>query len=147
MTIGTLDGANIEIRDRVGDDNFFLFGMNADEVGEARQSYDPNAIIAADEDISRVMNLLEGGRFNPSEPGIFDMLFAGLRTPHDPWLSIADFRSFIDAQQQVNDAYADQDLWTTMSIRNTAASGWFSSDRTIQQYADEIWKVQSLEQS
>ncbi len=145
LTIGTLDGANIEIRERVGDDNFFLFGLDAAEVVETRQTYDPNAIIAADEDISRVMHLLEGGQFNPHEPGIFDMLFAGLRNPHDPWLSIADFRSFIDAQQRVNDAYADQDHWTTMSIRNTATSGWFSSDRTIQQYADEIWKVQSLE--
>lgn len=144
LTIGTLDGANIEIREQVGPENFFLFGLTAEEVIETRKAYDPNAMIAADEDIQRVMNLLEGGHFNPTEPGIFSILTAGLRNPHDPWLSIADLRSFIDAQKQVNEAYLDQDNWIRMSILNTAASGWFSSDRTIQQYADEIWDVTPL---
>lgn len=145
LTIGTLDGANIEIRDQVGDENFFLFGQTAEEVRETRKNYDPNSIISNDDDISRVMTLLESGHFNTAEPGIFSVLSAGLRNPHDPWVTIADVRSYIDTQQQVNDAYRDQDNWNRMSILNTAASGWFSSDRTIQQYADEIWNVKPLD--
>jgi len=144
LTIGTLDGANIEIRHHVGDENFFLFGLTAEEVAETRQSYDPNAIIAQDEDIQRVMHLLEGGHFNPAEPGIFSMLTSGLRNPHDPWLTIADLRSYIDSQEAVAQAYRDCEKWNRMSILNTAASGWFSSDRTIQQYADEIWNVKPV---
>lgn len=144
LTIGTLDGANIEIRDQVGDENFFLFGQTAAEVAMTRQNYDPNRIIQEDEDIQRIMSLLEGGHFNQAEPGIFSILTAGLRNPHDAWLTIGDLRSYIDAQQQVNDAYKDQDQWNRMSILNTAASGWFSSDRTIQQYADEIWHVKPV---
>ncbi|MEI6541448.1 MAG: glycogen/starch/alpha-glucan phosphorylase, partial [Planctomycetota bacterium] len=144
LTIGTLDGANIEIREQVGDENFFLFGLTADEVAQKRQGYDPNFIIAQDEDIQRVMNLLEGGHFNRSEPGIFNLLTSGLRSGYDPWLTIADFRSYIDAQREVNEAYKNQSEWNRMSILNTASSGWFSSDRTIQQYADEIWKVKSV---
>jgi glycogen phosphorylase len=144
LTIGTLDGANIEIREKAGEENFFLFGMDAAEVVEARKSYDPNSIIAGDPDIRRVMELLEGGQFNTSEPGIFDILISGLRSSHDQWLSIADFRSFIDAQRRVNVAYQDQEAWNRMSIINTASSGWFSSDRTIEQYAKEIWNVKPV---
>ncbi len=144
ITIGTLDGANIEIREQAGAENFFLFGMDANEVEVTKRTYDPNTIIAADPDIRRVMELLESGFFNPNEPGIFDLLTAGLRSPYDQWLSIGDFRSFIDAQRRVNDAYRNQDQWNRMSIINSAQSGWFSSDRTIQQYADEIWKVSAL---
>ncbi|MCC9603083.1 glycogen/starch/alpha-glucan phosphorylase [Stieleria sp. JC731] len=144
LTIGTLDGANIEIREKAGEENFFLFGMNASEVGETRKSYDPNAIINGDEDIRRLMELLEGGHFNPSEPGIFGELIGGLRNPGDQWLTIADLRSFIDAQSQVAGTYKNPTQWDRMSILNTANSGWFSSDRTIQQYADDIWKVSAV---
>ena len=147
LTIGTLDGANIEIRDAVGEDNFFLFGLTAEEVGTARANYRPDEIISADPDIQRVMNLLESGHFNRTEPGIFSMLTGGLRNPHDQWLTIADFRSFIDAQKQVNDAYRNQKEWNRMSILNTANSGWFSSDRTISQYAQEIWNVNAVPKS
>jgi glycogen phosphorylase len=145
ITIGTLDGANIEIREKAGAENFFLFGMDASEVEKCRPSYDPNAIIANDPDIQRVMDLVEGGHFNQSEPGIFNLLTSGLRSPHDQWLSIGDFRSFIDAQALAGQVYANQVKWNRMSILNTANSGWFSSDRTIQQYADEIWKVKPLQ--
>ncbi|MCH2202076.1 MAG: glycogen/starch/alpha-glucan phosphorylase [Fuerstiella sp.] len=144
LTIGTLDGANIEIRDQVGEENFFLFGMTAGEIAETRQTYDPNSLIAEDEEILRVMNLLESGHFNASEPGIFDILTAGLRSAEDQWLTIADLRSYIDAQRDVNKSYQDPNNWNRMSIMNTAASGWFSSDRTIQQYAEEIWNVKSV---
>ena len=145
ITIGTLDGANIEIREKAGAENFFLFGLDAPEVVEAKIAYDPNAIIAADEDIARVMSMLESGKFCQNEPGIFNVLTAGLRNPQDQWLTIADLRSYIDTQQAVANAYRDHERWDRMSIANTANSGWFSSDRTIQQYADEIWKVQPIE--
>lgn len=145
LTIGTLDGANIEIRDNAGEENFFLFGLDAPQVVKTRKSYDPNAIIAADEEIHRVMSMLESGLFNQTEPGIFEVLIAGLRNPHDQWVSIADLRSYIDAQREVAAAYVDHEKWDQMSILNTARSGWFSSDRTIGQYADEIWKVEALQ--
>jgi len=145
LTIGTLDGANIEIRENAGAENFFLFGLDAAGVQTTKQDYRPNEIIAADPDISRIMQLLEGGHFNASEPGLFDVLTAGLRGQHDPWVTIADLRSYIDAQQEVNEAYKDQQGWTEKSIINTASSGWFSSDRTIGEYAAEIWNVKPLD--
>lgn len=144
LTIGTLDGANIEIREKAGDENFFLFGLDENQVKETKKAYNPNDIIAGDEDIRRVMETLEQGTFNRDEPGLFDVLTSGLRDPHDQWVTIADMRSFIDAQKEVNATYRDQDKWNRMSILNTANSGWFSSDRTIQQYADEIWKVKPI---
>ena len=144
LTIGTLDGANIEIRDNAGADNFFLFGLDAAGVQATKKNYRPNEIIAADEDITGIMHLLEGGHFNSDEPGLFELLTAGLRNPHDPWVTIADLRSYIDTQQEVNEAYKDQQKWTEKSIINTASSGWFSSDRTIGEYASDIWKVQPL---
>lgn len=144
LTIGTLDGANIEIREKAGAENFFLFGLDAKAVVETRMTYDPNFIIAADDDIRRVMELVEGGHFNRREPGLFDLLTAGLRSPHDQWVTIADFRSYIDAQAVAAATYVDQDRWNRMSILNSANSGWFSSDRTIQQYADEIWGVRPM---
>ncbi|MCD0463632.1 glycogen/starch/alpha-glucan phosphorylase [Roseiconus lacunae] len=144
LTIGTLDGANIEIREKAGEENFFLFGLDAKEVAETRKHYDPNAIINSDDDIRRIMELLEGGRFNENEPGIFGELIGGLRNPGDQWLSIADLRSFIDSQAQVAGIYMNPEQWDRMSILNTANSGWFSSDRTIQQYADDIWNVGAI---
>jgi starch phosphorylase len=144
LTIGTLDGANIEIRENAGEENFFLFGLDAHEVVETKKNYRPNEIIAADPDIASVMNLLESGRFNPTNPGLFDLLTGGLRSPHDPWLTIADLRSYINAQIEVAKVYKDPVRWNEMSILNTAGSGWFSSDRTIQQYAQDIWDVRAL---
>lgn len=144
LTIGTLDGANIEIREKAGAENFFLFGLDENQVNATKQAYNPNEIIAGDEDIRRVMEMLEQGTFNRDEPGLFDVLTSGLRSPHDQWVTIADLRSFIDAQVEVNNTYRDQEKWNRMSILNTANSGWFSSDRTIQQYADEIWKVKPI---
>ena len=144
LTIGTLDGANIEIREKAGAENFFLFGLDAAQVQQTRLNYDPNRIIAEDKDIRRVMELLESGRFNSSEPGIFDILIAGLRNPHDQWLTIADMRSYIDAQQAVDRQYQDPEGWNRKSILNSANSGYFSSDRTIGQYAKEIWNVHPI---
>lgn len=139
VTIGTLDGANIEIREAVGADNFFLFGMDAREVVEARQDYHPDAIIEGDPDLARVMQLLESGHFNLLEPGIFDDIIGAVRSPHDLWMTAADFRSFIDAQARVCEAWLDPERWQRLCILNTAASGRFSSDRTIGDYGRDIW--------
>lgn len=144
LTIGTLDGANIEIREQVGNENFFLFGMNASQVAETKMNYNPNEIISTDEEIGRILQLLESGHFNRNEPGVFDILTAGLRNRHDQWLTIGDLRSYIDVQRTVNEAYRNQDNWNRMSIINTGSSGKFSSDRTIGEYAKEIWKIGCL---
>ena len=139
VTIGTLDGANIEIRDTVGESNFFLFGLDADQVQSQRGQTDPGALIAADTAFSRVMQLLESGHFNMLEPGLFRTVIDSIRDPYDPWMTAADFRSYIDAQLAVDAAFADSEGWTRKCIANTSASGYFSSDRTIRDYADEIW--------
>ncbi len=144
ITIGTLDGANIEIREAVGDDNFLLFGLTAEEVQARRQSYDPSQLIDQDDDLYRVMNLLGCGHFNRFEPGLFDSLIASLTNPHDPWLVLADFRSYVDAQRQAARAYQDIERWTRMSVLNTAASGRFSTDRTMREYNDEIWRLEAV---
>lgn len=145
LTIGTLDGANVEIRDAVGADNFFLFGLNVDQIGELRGHYDPQAIIAADEDFSRVMQLLESGHFNRFEPGVFDAAIQSIREPADLWMTAGDFRSFIDAQERAGEAYRDTRHWTRISILNSAASGRFSTDRTMREYNDDIWKLDPIQ--
>lgn len=141
ITIGTLDGANIEIREEVGDDNFFLFGLTENEVEDLRHHYDPVGMIYQDEDLQRVMNLLECGHFNQFEHGMFDCIIDSIKSPNDPWMTIADFRSFVNAQKQVETAFQNKERWTRMSILNTANSGKFSTDRTIAEYNDEIWKL------
>jgi len=144
VTIGTLDGANIEIREEVGDDNFFVFGLTAQEVEQQRGSYNPGAVIAADTDLDRVMQLLTSGHFNMFEAGIFDPIIAAIKNPHDPWLVAADFRGFVDAQQRAAEAYLDRESWTRMSIVNSAKSGKFSTDRTINEYNNGIWHLKSV---
>jgi len=141
LTIGTLDGANIEIREEVGDENFFLFGLTEDQVEQLRHHYDPMAIINDNEGLKRVMYLLECGHFNQFEPGIFDTVIDSLKSPSDPWMTIADFASFIDAQKRVEHAYKDKDRWIKMSILNCANSGKFSTDRTINEYNQDIWHL------
>ncbi|MFI3219130.1 MAG: glycogen/starch/alpha-glucan phosphorylase, partial [Methylococcales bacterium] len=141
ITIGTLDGANIEIREEVGDDNFFLFGLTEEQIVARRNHYDPLAIIDMDDDLQRVIHLIESSHFNQFEPHIFDDLINSIKCPHDPWMTIADFRSYVDAQKRVEDAYRDKDHWTRMSILNCANSGKFSTDRTINEYNNDIWKL------
>ncbi len=141
VTIGTLDGANVEIREEVGDENFFLFGLTEEEVTEMREHYNPMAIIDADEDLKKVIDLINCGHFNRFEAGIFDDIIHSLASPDDPWMTVADFRSFIDAQRRVEIAYQDTERWTKMSILNCAASGKFSTDRTITDYNNDIWKL------
>jgi len=144
ITIGTLDGANVEIREAVGEENFFLFGNTVEEIESLRGHYDPAAIISGDQDFRRVMHLLESGHFNRFEPGILDAVTQSIREPADIWMTAADFRSFIDAQNEAGKAYQDTARWTRMSILNTACSGRFSTDRTMRDYNEDIWKLEAI---
>jgi starch phosphorylase len=141
ITIGTMDGANIEILEEVGEENFFLFGLSAEQVAETRSNYRPWDIIAADEDLNAVMQLLKSGHFNQFEKNLFDGIINSITSAHDPWLTAADFRSFVDTQERVASTYRDQERWTRMSILNTANSGKFSTDRTMLDYNSEIWHL------
>jgi starch phosphorylase len=141
ITIGTRDGANIEILEQVGDENFFVFGLDAQQVAALRGRYEPRAFIDADARLAQVMELLRSGHFNQFEPGIFDPLIDALHSRDDPWMTAADFSSFVDAQVCAAAAYRDRPRWLRMSILNTASSGHFSSDRTIDEYNREIWKL------
>ncbi|MGB5439200.1 MAG: glycogen/starch/alpha-glucan phosphorylase [Gammaproteobacteria bacterium] len=141
ITIGTLDGANIEILEEVGNENFFLFGLNAEQVAETRGNYRPWDIIAADEDLNAVMQLLKCGYFNQFEENQFDNIIDSITSAHDPWMTAADFRSFVDTQERVATAYHDKPRWTRMSILNTANSGKFSTDRTMLEYNSDIWHL------
>jgi len=147
LTIGTLDGANIEIREEVGEENFFLFGLTAQEVENTREHYDPRAIIHADENLSRVMGLLESGHFNQDEPGIFNPIIESIGAAWDPWMTAADFPAYVEAQNRAAAAFQDEEHWTRMSILNTAAAGKFSSDRTIEEYNRDIWKLEPVKGS
>jgi starch phosphorylase len=140
-TIGTYDGANIEILDAVGEDNFFLFGLHADEVEALRGHYRPQVYLEQDHELREVIELIASGHFNACEPGIFDMILGAILSPHDPWMTLADFRGYVDAQHRVSMAWHDQASWTRMSILNTASSGFFSTDRTMAEYNRDIWKL------
>ncbi len=144
LTIGTLDGANIEIREEVGDDNFFLFGLTAEEVENSRNQYNPVNIINNDKDIDAVIKMLESGYFNQCEPQLFDPILHSIKNPYDMWMTLADFRSYIDAQEEVSMAYQDTKRWTTMSIMNTLSSSKFSTDRTMEEYNQDIWKLDKV---
>ena len=144
VTIGTLDGANIEIRDQAGADNFFLFGLTAEAVEAARGQYDPNALIHHNPDLQAVMGLLESGHFSQFEPGVFEPIARAIRSPQDPWMTAADFADYVRAQENAAAAYQDPARWQRMAILNTAHSGRFSSDRTIAEYNSDIWNLKAV---
>ena len=142
VTVGTLDGANIEIRDRVGADNFFLFGITADDVPAIRQrGYDPRACYNADAELRAAIDALASGVFSAGDRGAFEPVISSL-LDSDEYMVLADYRSYIDCHDQAaGPAWADQDRWTRMSILNTARSGFFSSDRTVAGYCKDIWHI------
>ncbi|OJZ19687.1 MAG: glycogen phosphorylase [Thiobacillus sp. 65-29] len=141
VTIGTYDGANIEILEAVGEDNFFLFGLRAEEIEDLRPHYNPQAYIDNDPDLRDVIGLLQSDHFSLCEPGIFQPILDAMLDPNDPWMTLADFRSYVDAQNRVEQAWSHPAGWTRMSILNTASSGYFSTDRTMREYNDDIWKL------
>ncbi len=144
LTIGTLDGANIEIRDEVGAENFFLFGLSAPQVYALKaQGYRPMDYYEGNQGLRDVIDLIRSGFFSRGDTELFRPLIDGLLY-QDPYLLLADFQSYIDCQDKVAEAYRDTERWTRMSILNTARSGKFSSDRTIREYCADIWRVQSV---
>jgi len=145
LTIGTLDGANVEILEEVGKDNIFIFGLNVDEVAALRSNgYDPAAVAAADEELKAVLDWLVSDYFTPEQPGALAPLVDGLLLGGDPYLVLADYRAYITAQDKAAAVFRDRRAWAKMAIMNTARMGKFSSDRTIGEYAKEIWKIKPV---
>jgi glycogen phosphorylase len=141
LTIGTLDGANVEIREEVGGENFFLFGLSAAEVGALRAGgYRPRDYYERDEELRAALDLIASGAFAGGDPGLFRPLLDHL-LDHDDYLLLADYRAYVDAQAQVDRAFRDPERWTRMSILNVARAGKFSSDRAIREYGKRIWRV------
>ncbi|MGH2342650.1 glycogen/starch/alpha-glucan phosphorylase [Segnochrobactraceae bacterium EtOH-i3] len=146
LTIGTLDGANVEIRERVGDDNIFIFGLTAAEVEERRAlgNYDQTATIAKSPALAEVLEAVGGGVFSPDDRGRYTDLVNAIRH-NDYFLVASDFDDYFASQRKVDELWRDQDAWWTKAVLNTANVGWFSSDRTIKEYASEIWNASPVE--
>ena len=144
LTIGTLDGANVEIRQEVGVENFFLFGLNATEVADLKsQGYYPRSFYQSSPEIKIILDLIGSGLFSHGDPNLFRPIVDNLFYD-DPYLLLADYQSYIDAQEKVSAAYKNTDHWTRMSILNVARMGKFSSDRSIKEYCENIWQAQPV---
>ena len=141
LTIGTLDGANVEMKEEVGDDNIFIFGLTVEEVTDLlAKGYRPRDFYEHDDDLRRVIDLIASGFFSPDRPDLFKHIADKLLT-NDNYLLCADFRSYVDMQKKVAEEYQDKKTWAEKAILNVARMGKFSSDRTIKQYAEEIWNA------
>jgi len=141
LTIGTLDGANIEIKDHVGDENIMIFGLTAEEVNARRaDGYNPREVIEGSRELGQALSAIASGVFSPDDRDRYAALIGGIYD-HDWFMVAADFDSYAAAQRKVDQLWADETAWYSKTIRNTARVGWFSSDRTIRQYAREIWGV------
>ena len=141
MTIGTLDGANVEIRERVGPENMFIFGLTSDEAWARRRAGpDADRAIRASPVLTEVMHMVAYGAFSPGEPGRYSGLVEGLRA-YDNFLVTADFDAYVAAQDRVDELWRRPEAWWAASIRNTAGVAWFSSDRAVREYAEDTWHV------
>jgi starch phosphorylase len=141
LTIGTLDGANVEMRDHVGEENIVIFGMTADEVGRIRaEGHTPRAAIDASRELQQALSSIASGVFSPDDRDRYADLMQGIYQ-HDWFMVAADFDAYAKAQRDVDDIWADKSAWYSKTIRNTARMGWFSSDRTIRQYNADIWRA------
>jgi starch phosphorylase len=145
LTIGTMDGANVEIREEVGDDNSFIFGFNADEVVALLPHYNPWDHYRNNPELRRVLDMINDGRFSPGDPGLFKPIYDSLLYGRDRYLLLADYASYAACQARVDETYRDRAAWTRKSILNVAHMGKFSSDRTIREYAQEIWGLTPVE--
>ncbi|MEE9334623.1 MAG: glycogen/starch/alpha-glucan phosphorylase [Granulosicoccaceae bacterium] len=144
LTIGTLDGANVEILEAVGPENFFLFGLDVHEVGKLAGNYSPAKYIEADPRIKTIVDAINAGQFDGSDAELVKRVMHAAQSNTDPWMTFADLGSYIDAQSEVETLWKDQPAWSRKSLLNTAASARFSSDRTINDYNNDIWKLQAL---
>jgi glycogen phosphorylase len=145
LTIGTLDGANVEIREEVGAENFFLFGLTAEQVERRkREGYRPWLEYESNAELREVIDQLSSGYFAHGDRGLFRPLVDSL-LGHDEYMVLADYVAYVAGQEAVDRAWQDTDLWTKMSILNVARSGKFSSDRSIRQYCQEIWNVEPMQ--
>jgi starch phosphorylase len=145
LTIGTLDGANIEIREAVGAENFFLFGLSADEVLQARsKGYNPREYIERNDELRVIIDQLRDGFFCNGDKNLFKPIVDDI-TEHDPYMLMADFAPYVECQERVDKTYRNQEMWTKMSILNVARMGRFSSDRSVRDYAEKIWHVEPVD--
>jgi starch phosphorylase len=145
LTIGTLDGANIEIKEEVGDDNIFIFGLDVDEVAELdEKGYDPFKYYNEDENLKAIVDWVGSNYFSSGEPGALKPLKDSLLQGGDPFKALADFKEYCECQEKVDEAFKDKERWARMAILNTARVGKFSSDRTISDYASKIWKLKPV---
>ncbi len=144
LTIGTMDGANIEILEEVGQDNIFIFGLKTNEVKELKPRYNPYDYYNQNQELKRVLDMIRDGYFSPHHRDLFHPIIDSLLKGGDNYLLLADYASYIDCQEQVNQTYLDKEKWAKMAIYNVAGMGKFSSDRTIKQYANEIWDAKSV---
>jgi starch phosphorylase len=141
LTIGTLDGANVEIRELVGSENIVIFGLTAEAVAEARaRGHNPREIIESSPELSQALSAIASGVFSPDDPDRYRDLIGGLYE-HDWFMVAADFDAYTAAQREVDRLWSEPTEWWRKAILNTARMGWFSSDRTIRQYAEEIWGI------
>lgn len=143
LTIGTLDGANVEIREEVGEENFFLFGHTAEELVRLRPSCNPRTYYEENKELKQVIDQIRSGYFSPGAPRLFDPIIDSL-LQHDPFFVLADYGSYVECQEKVTEAYKDRSRWLRMAVLNVARSGKFSSDRAIHEYAENIWKIKEV---
>jgi starch phosphorylase len=142
LTMGTLDGANIEILEAVGSRNIFIFGLNAEEVSSLRGSgYDPRRYYQEDPELKKALDMIDSGFFAPQNPRLFEPIFSALVDQGDYYLLLADYRSYIAAQEEAGRIFQDSEEWVRRSILNTASMGRFSSDRSVREYADRVWNT------
>jgi starch phosphorylase len=145
LTIGTLDGANIEIMDAVDPENIFIFGLTAEEVAGRRQGgYNPRQFYHDDPELKTVLDMIGSGYFSPQQPYLFTPIIHSLLEHGDYYLLLADYRPYIKAQESVAQLFATPDQWARRSILNTARMGRFSSDRSVLEYAADIWQIKPL---
>lgn len=144
LTIGTLDGANVEILQNVGAENIFIFGMSTPEVGELRDAgYQPRSYVEANPALEKVLEGIRDGQFSPDEPLRCQSIYDTLVNWGDHYMLLADYQSYVDTQSRVDQAYLDSTDWAIKAMRNVAGMGPFSADRTISEYAQKIWKCQA----
>ena len=142
LTIGTRDGATIEMAEAAGEENFFLFGLSAEEVANSRSFYNPHWHYENDPEARAALDLIAANHFNPGDPGVFTPILDALLRYGDYYMHLADLKSYSEAHARLGRLYADQGKWSEKSILNISASGAFSSDRTISEYASQIWSVE-----